>query len=58
MLLTVMLAYFIVSVGSVLVSMRADAARVMGLVSVLYALTTIGLMLFLLHPVWGGRPAF
>lgn len=50
-LLALMLAYSLVSVGSVVLSMRASVSHLIGLMSVLYAFITIGLVLFLVNLV-------
>jgi len=45
-LLVLMLAYFMVSLGSVLLSMRTTLGYVFGLMSLLYLLLAVGLALF------------
>ncbi|OJW95779.1 MAG: hypothetical protein BGO62_09020 [Thiobacillus sp. 65-1402] len=45
-LLVLMLAYFMVSLGSVLLSMRTTLSYVFGLMSLLYLLLAVGLALF------------
>lgn len=48
-LLVLMLAYFMVSLGSVLLSMRTTLGYVFGLMSLLYLLLAVGLALFFLN---------
>lgn len=48
-LLALMLAYSLVSVGSVLLSMRTNISYLFGLMSLLYLFIAIGLVLFLIN---------
>lgn len=48
-LLALMLAYFLVSVGSVLLSIRTNISYFFGLMSLLYLFIAIGLVLFLIN---------
>ena len=47
-LLALMLAYALVSTGSVVLAMRPGAGHLIGLMSLLYAFITLGLLVFLL----------
>ncbi|MBT9591273.1 MAG: hypothetical protein IV089_10255 [Thiobacillus sp.] len=48
-LLALMLAYFLVSVGSVLLSMRTNISYFFGLMSLLYLFIALGLVLFIIN---------
>lgn len=52
-LLALMLAYTLVSVGSVLLSMRTNIGYLFGLMSLLYLFIAIGLVLFLISLIQG-----